>query len=60
MKITAHEEYGLRCVLQLAREQTADSDGNLEPCAIFVRDIAAATVTLVRPPEALGKGLLPA
>jgi Rrf2 family protein len=40
MKITAQEEYGLRCVLQLAREQTADSDGNLEPGAIFVRDIA--------------------
>jgi len=40
MKITAQEEYGLRCILQLAREQTADSDGNLEPGAIFVRDIA--------------------
>jgi Rrf2 family transcriptional regulator, iron-sulfur cluster assembly transcription factor len=40
MKITAQEEYGLRCVLQLAREQTADSDGNLEPGAVFVRDIA--------------------
>jgi Rrf2 family protein len=40
MKITAQEEYGLRCVLQLAREQLADSEGNLEPCAVFVRDIA--------------------
>ncbi|HZF38830.1 MAG TPA: Rrf2 family transcriptional regulator, partial [Blastocatellia bacterium] len=40
MKITAQEEYGLRCILQLAREQTANSDGNLEPGAIFVRDIA--------------------
>jgi Rrf2 family transcriptional regulator, iron-sulfur cluster assembly transcription factor len=30
----------LRCILQLAREQTADSDGNVEPGAIFVRDIA--------------------
>jgi Rrf2 family transcriptional regulator, iron-sulfur cluster assembly transcription factor len=40
MKITAQEEYGLRCILQLAREQTADSNGNLEPGAVFVRDIA--------------------
>jgi Rrf2 family protein len=40
MKITAQEEYGLRCILQLAREQTASSDGNLESAAIFVRDIA--------------------
>jgi len=40
MKITAQEEYGLRCILQLAREQIASSDGNLEPGAIFVRDIA--------------------
>jgi len=40
MKITAQEEYGLRCVLQLAREQIANSDSNLEPGAIFVRDIA--------------------
>jgi len=40
MKITAQEEYGLRCVLQLAREQTADSEGNLAPGAVFVRDIA--------------------
>lgn len=40
MKITAQEEYGLRCILQLAREQTASSDGNLELGAIFVRDIA--------------------
>jgi Rrf2 family protein len=40
MKITAQEEYGLRCILQLAREQTASSDGKLEPAAIFVRDIA--------------------
>jgi Rrf2 family transcriptional regulator, iron-sulfur cluster assembly transcription factor len=40
MKITAQEEYGLRCILQLAREQTTSSDGNLEPGAIFVRDIA--------------------
>jgi Rrf2 family protein len=40
LKITAQEEYGLRCILQLAREQIADSDGNLEPGAMFVRDIA--------------------
>jgi len=40
MKITAQEEYGLRCVLQLAREQVVNSDGNLEPGAMFVRDIA--------------------
>jgi len=40
MKITAQEEYGLRCILQLAREQIANSDSNLEPGAIFVRDIA--------------------
>jgi Rrf2 family transcriptional regulator, iron-sulfur cluster assembly transcription factor len=40
MKITAQEEYGLRCILQLAREQVASSAGNLEPGAIFVRDIA--------------------
>jgi Rrf2 family protein len=39
MKITAQEEYGLRCILQLAREQIACSDGNSEPGAIFVRDI---------------------
>ena len=38
MKITAQEEYGLRCILQLAREQVANSDKNLG--AIFVRDIA--------------------
>lgn len=36
MKITAQEEYGLRCILQLAREQ-----GNLElGGAMQVRDIA--------------------
>jgi Rrf2 family protein len=40
MKITAQEEYGLRCSLQLAREQIANSDGNLESGAISVRDIA--------------------
>jgi len=40
MKITAQEEYGLRCILQLAREQIANSDSNLEPGAMFVRDIA--------------------
>ncbi|HKQ73075.1 MAG TPA: Rrf2 family transcriptional regulator [Blastocatellia bacterium] len=40
MKITAQEEYGLRCILQLAREQIANSDSNLESDAIFVRDIA--------------------
>ena len=40
MKITAQEEYGLRCILQLAREQIANSDGNLESGAISVRDIA--------------------
>jgi Rrf2 family protein len=40
MKITAQEEYGLRCILQLAREQIASSDSKLEPGAIFVRDIA--------------------
>ena len=40
MKITSQEEYGLRCVLQLAREQSTNSDGNLEPGAMFVRDIA--------------------
>jgi Rrf2 family protein len=40
MKITAQEEYGLRCVLQLAREQIANSNSNLESGAIFVRDIA--------------------
>lgn len=40
MKITSQEEYGLRCILQLAREQVANSDGNLEPGAMFVRDIA--------------------
>jgi Rrf2 family iron-sulfur cluster assembly transcriptional regulator len=40
MKITAQEEYGLRCILQLAREQIANSNNNLEPGAIFVRDIA--------------------
>lgn len=40
MKITAQEEYGLRCILQLAREQIANSDSNLGPGAIFVRDIA--------------------
>lgn len=40
MKITSQEEYGLRCVLQLAREQSVNSDGNLEPGAMFVRGIA--------------------
>jgi len=40
MKITAQEEYGLRCILQLAREQIANSDSSLGPGAIFVRDIA--------------------
>ncbi|MGE0885494.1 MAG: Rrf2 family transcriptional regulator [Blastocatellales bacterium] len=40
MKITSQEEYGLRCILQLAREQNANSDDNLEPGAMFVRDIA--------------------
>lgn len=40
MKITAQEEYGLRCLLQLAREQTNNSDGHLEPGALFVRSIA--------------------
>jgi Rrf2 family protein len=40
MKITAQEEYGLRCILQLAREQIANSDSKLEPGAVFVRDIA--------------------
>lgn len=40
MKITSQEEYGLRCILQLAREQGANSDGHLEPGAMFVRDIA--------------------
>jgi Rrf2 family protein len=40
VKITSQEEYGLRCVLQLAREQSVNSDGNLEPGAMFVRDIA--------------------
>ncbi len=40
MKITSQEEYGLRCILQLAREQAANTDGNLEPGAMFVRDIA--------------------
>lgn len=40
VKITSQEEYGLRCILQLAREQAANSDGNLEPGAMFVRDIA--------------------
>jgi len=40
MKITAQEEYGLRCILQLAREQIANSDSHLEPGAMFVRDIA--------------------
>lgn len=40
MKITAQEEYGLRCLLQLAREQTANSDGLIEPGAMFVRSIA--------------------
>ena len=40
MKITAQEEYGLRCVLQLAREQIVNSDSSLEPGVIFVRDIA--------------------
>ena len=40
MKITSQEEYGLRCVLQLAREQLGNTDANLEPGAIFVRDIA--------------------
>jgi Rrf2 family protein len=40
MKITAQEEYGLRCVLQLAREQTANPGSNLESGAVFVRDIA--------------------
>jgi Rrf2 family iron-sulfur cluster assembly transcriptional regulator len=40
VKITSQEEYGLRCILQLAREQAANSAGNLEPGAMFVRDIA--------------------
>jgi Rrf2 family transcriptional regulator, iron-sulfur cluster assembly transcription factor len=40
MKITAQEEYGLRCILQLAREQTASSNGGSVSGAIFVRDIA--------------------
>src|SRR5262249_44933181 len=40
MKITAQEEYGLRCILQLAREQIASSHSNLGPGAIFVRAIA--------------------
>lgn len=39
MKITAQEEYGLRCILQLAREQSG-ADGASEAGAIFVRDIA--------------------
>lgn len=30
----------MRCILQLAREQNANSDDNLEPGAMFVRDIA--------------------
>jgi len=40
VKITSQEEYGLRCILQLAREQLSNSDSNLEPGAMFVRDIA--------------------
>ena len=40
MKITSQEEYGLRCILQLALEQVANSDGISEPGAMFVRDIA--------------------
>lgn len=40
MKITSQEEYGLRCILQLAREQQSNTDSNLEPGAMFVRDIA--------------------
>ena len=40
LKITSQEEYGLRCILQLAREQQGNTDSNLEPGAMFVRDIA--------------------
>ena len=36
MKITAQEEYGLRCILQLAREQGSPGEG----VAMQVRDIA--------------------
>jgi Rrf2 family transcriptional regulator, iron-sulfur cluster assembly transcription factor len=40
LKITAQEEYGLRCLLQLAREQASNSDDHLAPGAMFVRSIA--------------------
>ncbi len=36
MKITAQEEYGLRCVLQLAREELSGATGS----TLLVRDIA--------------------
>ena len=36
MKITAQEEYGLRCVLQLAREEASGPHGS----TLLVRDIA--------------------
>ena len=36
MKITAQEEYGLRCILQLAREEKGASNG----APLMVRDIA--------------------
>ncbi len=36
MKITAQEEYGLRCILQLAREEAAGPQGS----TLLVRDIA--------------------
>ncbi len=36
MKITAQEEYGVRCILQLAREETSGPQGS----TLLVRDIA--------------------